>query len=241
MEGDRQFLERNSVGHLMREAIENLITNRPEDPISTLVSFFDSVEKKQCAVEHAIQILTSTSHKRPRFERNVRLAYTALSHYKVSKHLHGVTGAAYRELMMNLCKDFSQPVTTCFLRKVECLDVEAVPYEVFRYAIFCYCSVNDFLELAGNLFSLLDKDNTGKADKLLCDVLLEQLKDALAISVDNPERLLEAGYNISPEKLEAVLEKALNTEANHEIKTTKEIFVLTAFKHFISKNLRNFG
>lgn len=235
LEGDRQFLERNSVGSLMKEAIESLISNRPEDPINALVSFFESAEKKRSAVEHAFQILTSSSHKRPMFERNVRLAYTALSHYKVSKHLHGVTGVVYRELMLQLCKDFSQPVTSCFLRKIECLDTEAVPYEVFRYAIFCYCSVKDFLELAGHLFSLLDKENTGKADKLLCDVLLEQLKSALVISANNPECLLEASYNISPEKLEPLLEKALNSEANHEIKTSKETFVLATFKHFVSK------
>ncbi|KAJ8319760.1 hypothetical protein KUTeg_001347 [Tegillarca granosa] len=104
LETDRQFLERTSVGGLMRDVLDKLISNRPEDPIGFLADYFDTLEDQSNHVLRARQVLLMTHHSRPVFESNVRMAYDILKKHKVSKKLHGVNGHVYTDLIKSLCR-----------------------------------------------------------------------------------------------------------------------------------------
>ena len=48
---------------------------------------------------------------------------------------------------------------------------------------------------------------TGKANKALCDVVIEQLQTALGSSRTDPRRILESGYNLGVDGLYLALDR----------------------------------
>lgn len=67
--------------------------------------------------------------------------------------------------------------------------------------------VTDYVKLAEQLFHSLDIQKTGKANKALCDVVVEQLHTALGSSRTDARRILESGYNLGVDGLYIALER----------------------------------
>lgn len=74
------------------------------------------------------------------------------------------------------------------------------------YRLYSSC-VADYVKLAEQLFQSLDLHKTGKANKALCDVVIEQLHTALGSSRTDPRRILESGYNLGVDGLYLALER----------------------------------
>ncbi|KAL4216946.1 Tubulin polyglutamylase complex subunit 1 [Mactra antiquata] len=234
-ESDRQFLERTSVGMLMRDALGKMIANRPDDPISFLADYFESIEDNTSLVQRADQVLKMTHYSRPLFETNVRSAYDILSNHKVNKKVHGVNGAVYSDLLQVLCKNLPDCVTSKLLQKIECSPNEAVHYDVFKSGVFACCVLQDYVLLAEQLFQSLDIQKTGKANKSLCDVVVEQLNTALGSSRTDARRILESGYNLGVDGLYLALERALSRSQRNASLQTCDQFVAEICEAFLCK------
>ncbi|XP_076459724.1 tubulin polyglutamylase complex subunit 1-like [Babylonia areolata] len=235
LDTDKQFLERTGVNSAIRDVIGKMITNRPEDPVTFLADYFEAlVEEQSSLVQRALRIITMTHHSRPVFEVNVRDAYTLLSKHKVSKKLKGVNGAIYTELLQALCKVLPSTVTIKLVKKLECFDYEAVPFDVFRSSVFTCCVLREYAAVAEQLFASLDIQKSGKADKALCEAVMDQLKTALGSSRNDVKRIIESSYNLGPEGLHQALERALSREQPQGV-ITAEQFVTEACDSFLAK------
>ncbi|VDI26704.1 tubulin polyglutamylase complex subunit 1 [Mytilus galloprovincialis] len=234
-ESDRQFLERSNVGSCMKDVLGKIIANRPEDPIAFMADYFDSLEEQTSLVARARQLIIMTHHSRPVFDINVRMAYETLQKSKCSKKLHGVNGTVYNELIRALCRDFPTLVINRLLRRIECLDFEAVTYDVFKSGVFTCCVLEDYLRLVEYLFNSLDFTKTGKCDKAVCDAVLEQLKTSLASNKTDARKIVESGYNLGPDGLFHVLDKAMKRDTHVSTAFTLEMFTAECCEAFIAK------
>ncbi|CAG2186294.1 TPGS1 [Mytilus edulis] len=152
-----------------------------------------------------------------------------------SKKLHGVNGTVYNELIRALCRDFPTLVINRLLRKIECLDFEAVTYDVFKSGVFTCCVLEDYLRLVEYLFNSLDFTKTGKCDKAVCDAVLEQLKTSLASNKTDARKIVESGYNLGPDGLFHVLDKAMKRDTHISTAFTLEMFTAECCEAFIAK------
>ncbi|XP_061164800.1 tubulin polyglutamylase complex subunit 1-like isoform X2 [Saccostrea echinata] len=233
-ETDRQFLERSNIGNLMKDVLGKIVSNRPSDPISFLADYFDSLEDQSNLVLKARNMIEMTHHSRPVFEMNVRQAYDILLKQKVGKRLYGLNGTSYTDLIKTLCRDIPQPVTTKLLKKIECLDYEAVRYDVFKSGVFTCCVLQDYVKLSEMLFKSLDFQNSGKVDKMLAEIVNEQLKAALANTRMDARKIVEAGYNLGPDGLFYALERGMRSKS-HQGGQTLEQFTIEICDAFLSK------
>ncbi|KAL5020071.1 hypothetical protein ScPMuIL_002963 [Solemya velum] len=234
-ESDRQFLERTNVGQMVRDVLGKIAANRPADPVLFLAEYFDSVEDQSNLVSRAEQVLCMTHHSRPMFECNVRMAYDILIKHKVAKKLYGINGTVYNNLIRVLCRNIPPAVVNKLLRKVGCQDFEAVSFDVFKWGMFTCFVLQDYVQLAEQLFSSLDMQKSGKADKVLCDAVLEQLRMALASNRADPRRIVESGYSLGPEGLHTVLDRVLKRGSRGQSCETSEQFILEAVEAFLTK------
>ncbi|XP_048777541.1 tubulin polyglutamylase complex subunit 1-like isoform X1 [Ostrea edulis] len=260
-ETDRQFLERSNIGHLMKDVLGKIVSNRPEDPIVFLADYFDSLEDQSNLVLKARNLIEMTHHSRPVFEMNVRQAYDILLKQKgyrkkpadlllleeeIGKRLYGVNGTSYTDLIKTLCRDIPQSVTTKLLKKIECVDYEAIRYDVFKSGVFTCCVLQDYVKLCEMLFNSLDFQNSGKVDKMLSEIVNEQLKAALAntrTDARNPYTgltdqfsmsIVEAGYNLGPDGLFYALERGMRSKLNQGGQTLEQ-FTTEICDAFLSK------
>lgn len=219
----------------MKDALGKIIANRPEDPITFLADYFDSIDDNTSLVHRADQVLKMTHHSRPLFESNVRLAYDTLSKNKVGKKVFGVNGTVYGDLLIVLCRNMPEAVMNKLLQKIECSPHEAVPFDVFKSGVFTCCVLQDYVKLAEQLFNSLDIQRTGKANKALCDVVIEQLHTALGSSRKDARRILESGYNLGVDGLYLALERAISRSQRNASLQTCDQFVVEVSDAFLSK------
>ncbi|KAH3749476.1 hypothetical protein DPMN_183974 [Dreissena polymorpha] len=78
---------------------------------------------------------------------------------------------------------------------------------VFRSGVFTSCVLLDYVKLAELLFQSLDVQQSGKANKSLCDVVVEQLNTSLGSTRTDARRILESGYNLGVDGLYLALER----------------------------------
>ncbi|KAK7112815.1 tubulin polyglutamylase complex subunit 1-like [Littorina saxatilis] len=235
LDSDKQFLERTNVNAVVRDVLGKIIANRPEDPVTFLADYFEAlVEEQSSLVQRALRVITMTHHSRPVFEVNVRDSYNLLSKHKVNKKLKGVNGSVYTELLQALCRNLPSSVTIKLVQKLECFEHEAVPYDVFRSSIFACCVLREYAFIAEQLFASLDIQKIGKADKALCDAVMDQLKTALGSSRNDVRRIIESSYNLAPEGLHQALERALSREQTQGV-CTSEHFITEACDSFLAK------
>ncbi|XP_078324022.1 tubulin polyglutamylase complex subunit 1-like isoform X3 [Crassostrea virginica] len=248
-ETDRQFLERFNIGSLMKDVLGKIVSNRPEDPISFLSDYFDSLEDQTNLVLKARSIIEMTHHSRPVFELNVRQAYDIMLKQKdlkgnssglmfleedIGKRLYGVNGTSFTDLIKTLCRDIPQSVTTKLLKKIECVDYEAITFDVFKSGVFTCCVLQDYVKLCELLFNSLDFQSSGKVDKILSEIVNEQLKAALANTRTDARKIVEAGYNLGPDGLFYALERGMRSK-NQQGGQTLEQFTLEICDAFLSK------
>ncbi|XP_052813863.1 tubulin polyglutamylase complex subunit 1-like [Mya arenaria] len=239
-ESERQFLERTNVGNLMRDALGKIIANRPEDPIAFFADYFDSIEDGASLVQKADQVLKMTHYSRPLFESNVRIAYDILAAHKVAKKVYGVNGVVFMDLLTALSRNLPDTVVTKLLHKLECRQHEAIHYDVFKSGVLACCVLQDYVKLAEQLFQSLDIHKAGKANKALCDVVVDQLNTALGSTRTDARRILESGYNLGVDGLYLALERAMSRSQRNASLETNEQFVTEICDAFLCK-VKKFG
>lgn len=235
LDNDKQFLERTNVSAVLRDVLGKVIVNRPDDPVMFLADYFDAlVEEQTSLIQRALRIITMTHHSRPVFEMNVRDSFDLLCNHKEHKKLKGVNGGVYTELLQELSKPLPSSVTIKLLRKLECYDYEAVPYDVYYSSVFTCCVLREFANIAEQLFVSLDVQKNGKADKVLCEAVIDQLRTALGSARNDVKRIIESSYSLAPEGLQQALERALSREQAHGLYTAEQ-FLTDACETFLAK------
>ncbi|CAD5115386.1 DgyrCDS4364 [Dimorphilus gyrociliatus] len=213
---DKQFLEKSGTNLLIRGAILKLIQNQPENPINYLVEYFENAAEKSNKVNKAFQMIKQTPYNEEAFKINVRDSYEMLMSHKSSKTsiTKGVTGISYTEILQLLCMQASQQYTEKLLRKIYCREAEYIPFHVFRDGVFLACVFIDHVERSQKLFENLDKENTGQIDRAIGDALFRQLQGAVSRKPDDVLGLVEACYELGPNKIYDIVQRVSITIYN---------------------------
>ncbi|WAR09781.1 TPGS1-like protein [Mya arenaria] len=182
---------------------------------------FDSIEDGASLVQKADQVLKMTHYSRPLFESNVRIAYDILAAHKVAKKVYGVNGVVFMDLLTALSS-----VVNMRPYIMMCSSLEFLP-------AVCY-------KLAEQLFQSLDIHKAGKANKALCDVVVDQLNTALGSTRTDARRILESGYNLGVDGLYLALERAMSRSQRNASLETNEQFVTEICDAFLCK-VKKFG
>ncbi|XP_055869841.1 tubulin polyglutamylase complex subunit 1-like [Biomphalaria glabrata] len=237
-ESERQFMEKHNVSSMLKDVVTKLLANRPVDPLSFLANYFRSSSSDyriDDIVMKAVQTLTSTHYSRPVFETNLITAFQLLSNSKLSKRLRGMNGAIHKQVLQALCKDVPAPVQEKLLKKIECFDHEAISFSIFRSTVFTCFVLNDFLTLSKSLYTTLDLQRNGKAQKTLCQTSLQQLRESLSNSKKDVHRIMESSYNLGPDTLYSVIDKAMSENTSQGEYYSHDQFVIEASDIFLSK------
>lgn len=223
------FLFRTGVTNEIRDAMTLIIENRPEDPISFLAEYFDNHASTTTAIMRAQQKLLLVHHSQPSFQNNLGLAYNILRQRKNNNGLKGLTGKTYNDLVAMLCRDLNVTEADPLQKKIMCLSHEVVRFPVFRLGVLSTFVYQDFLKQAESLHSELDLTERGKADRCLCEVILNELKQAVSKTTGDPISVIHAGSMLSSQRLNNVMAEALmKNGASNETMTVDEFVVSAA-------------
>ncbi|RMX53882.1 hypothetical protein pdam_00018617 [Pocillopora damicornis] len=230
-ESPLDFLSRTGITSDIKDAITLIIENRPEDPIAFMAEFFDSRAITTTALVKAHQKLLLAHHSRPSFQINLAAAYNILKQQKNSNGLRGLTGKIYNDLLTLLCKDLTGAESEPLQKRIMCFSHEVIRFPVFKLGVlstFIYqgkssnspmSSSNnvlltidfsvDFLKQAESLYSELDLTGRGKADKNLCEAILNELRQAVVKTTADPISIIHTGSMLSSQRLNKVMAEAL--------------------------------
>ncbi|XP_067871867.1 tubulin polyglutamylase complex subunit 1-like [Heterodontus francisci] len=185
-------------------------------------------------VPRALKQLLLCHYSRPAFSRNLASAFQILSCPIGKKKKPGLKGRAYTELLRQICG--GAHLSSCSLiQKLQCWDHEAVSFGVFRHGVLSCFIFLEFVKISGRLFDVVaDSD---EADRTVCQVLLDALKDAVSIGNSSSAiRYLDAGSKLAPNQLGQAMERAVRLRQNESIPSiSKEEFTLLAAPLFIEK------
>ncbi|CAM4681946.1 unnamed protein product [Lepidochelys olivacea] len=238
-ESEAEFLLQAGVTSMVREALLKVLEARPEEPVSFLASYFEKLvlsgPQGGAAGDRHGQQQRLARALWTAFNNNVSMAYECLS-ARGRRKKPGVNGKIYSELLKKICQDGEAPeeVVSSLLRKIQCRDHEAVPFDVFRYGVLSCFVLLEFVAKADTLYDVLD-DGSGVADKRVCQAVLGTLEDALGASdFSVPIRYLEAGSKLGPDCLALAMDKAL-LERKICSFMNREEFLMKATALFIAK------
>ncbi|KAM3937378.1 tubulin polyglutamylase complex subunit 1 [Leptodactylus fuscus] len=225
---ETEFLAQVGVRDMLREAVLKLLEARPEDPVLFLAHYFEKLGVGtaggskpgdrgshvvwQQRLGHALWYLKLAHHsQRAAFNNNLTIAYDCLS-AGGRKKKPGLNGKTYSEVLARICQDSDVPteISSALLKKIQCRDHEAVPFDVFRYGVLTCFVLVEFMSKADTLFSILDGDN--HLDERVCQAILDTLQEALTASdLSVPASYLEAGSKLGPDCLAIAMDRALQS------------------------------
>jgi len=249
-ETERQFLERTNVAAQIRDVLAKVIENRPEDPIGFLADYFEAVGDKGNKVTRAHQTLLLTHYTQPAFQNNIQCAYEILSQCKVHRHLRGINGVVFGELLDLILQQIPQEIADKLLKKIACRDYEVVVYDVFRTGVVTAFVFHDYIKQSEALYQALDMSSfssqlpgasqMGRANKTLCDAALQQLLLAVTTTGDDATSVIEAGYSLCPDQLtstfsQALIESGDNHHGENHLMMKRDEFVQQAADTFLHK------
>ncbi|KAJ8371565.1 hypothetical protein AAFF_G00307130 [Aldrovandia affinis] len=229
---ETEFLSQLGVGVLLRGALLKLAEVRPEDPIAFLADHFGNLAsesengaagcgdaeqqntQEQQQLERALWHLRLAHHsQRSAFNNNVRVAYELLVQSGQRPRVGGgVRGKIYAEMLRCLCREGEVPEATAapLLRRIQCHDHEAVPFELFRQGVLTCAVFSDYVRKSRSLYaSVCHPCPETPAERALCQAVLGTLRDALDTSdCADSARFLEASAKIAPCKLAEAMASA---------------------------------
>ncbi|XP_028672229.1 tubulin polyglutamylase complex subunit 1 [Erpetoichthys calabaricus] len=241
-----EFLTRLGTGDLLRGALIKLLEARPDDQLGFLADHFKNQLQEKDAVNgapggqveqrllgQACWHLGLVNHsQRSAFNNNVTIAYHLLSSNNAMKK-RGLKGKLYTALLSEIGKRGTATETSkaFLLKKIQCQDHVAVPFEVFRHGVLTCFVFEDYVCKSRLLFQSILQST--KASRGLCHAILGTLQDALeATDCHNPARYLEASSQISPCRLAQAMDQA---QASDGLLMTEEEFLNEAAMMFISR------
>ncbi|XP_069820552.1 tubulin polyglutamylase complex subunit 1 [Dendropsophus ebraccatus] len=223
---EADFLAQTGVRDMLREAVLKLLEARPEEPVVFLAGYFEKLgvgaaggprpgERGahvllQQRLGHVLWYLKLAHHsQRTAFNNNLTMAYDCLS-AGGRKKKPGLNGKTYSEVLTRICQEGDLPpeISSALLKKIQCRDHEAVPFDVFRYGVLTCFVLVEFKSKADTLFNILDKDN--HSDQRVCQAVLDTLEEALTASdLSVPASYLEAGSKLGPDCLAIAMDRAI--------------------------------
>ncbi|XP_056374007.1 tubulin polyglutamylase complex subunit 1 [Hyla sarda] len=223
---EADFLAQTGVRDMLREAVLKLLEARPEEPVVFLADYFEKLGVGaaggskpsdrgshvlvQQRLGHVLWYLKLAHHsQRTAFNNNLTIAYDFLS-AGGRKKKPGLNGKMYSEVLARICQEGDLPteVSAALLKKIQCRDHEAVPFDVFRYGVLTCFVLVEFKSKADTLFSILDSSN--QPDQKVCQAVLDTLDQALTASdLSVPASYLEAGSKLGPDCLAIAMDRAL--------------------------------
>ncbi|MEE6487460.1 hypothetical protein FKM82_014909 [Ascaphus truei] len=213
---EAEFLAQAGVRDMLREAVLKVLEARPEEPVAFLADYFEKLglgTAELAAVDQRPHLLGQQRlgralwYLRTAFNNNLSIAYDCLSAGRRKKP--GLNGKSYSELLCRICLEGDLPDEVSFqlLKKIQCRDHEAVPFDVFRYGVLTCFVLLEFMSKANTLFSVLNGHN--EADQRLCQAVLTTLEEALVASdLCIPASYLEAGIKLGPDCLAVAMDRA---------------------------------
>lgn len=250
-ETERQFLERTNVASQIRDVLAKVIENRPEDPIGFLADYFESVGDKGNKVTRAHQTLLLTHYTQPAFQNNIQSAYEILGQCKVHRHLRGINGVVFGELLDLILHQVPTEISDKLLKKIACRDYEVVVYDVFRAGVITAFVFHDYIKQSEALYNALDTSSysnqvppgasqMGRANKTLCDAALQQLLLAVTTTGDDATSVIEAGYSLCPDQLtstfsQALIESGDNHHGDNHLTMKRDEFIQQSAETFLHK------
>ncbi|XP_053312088.1 tubulin polyglutamylase complex subunit 1 [Spea bombifrons] len=249
---EADFLAQTGVRDMLREAVLKLLEARPEEPVAFLADYFEKMGQVsgdgravpgdqgshlpgQQRFGRAMWYLRLAHHsQRTAFNNNLNIAYECLS-AGGKKRMPGLNGKSYGELLRRICRegDLPEEISSALLKKIQCRDHEAVPFDVFRYGVLTCFVMLEFMCKADTLFTILD--GPSQADQRLCHAVLTTLEEALVASdLCVPASYLEAGSKLGPDCLAVVMDGAFRNN-DPSVHLSRREFLKEASVLFLDK------
>ncbi|KAJ8019866.1 Tubulin polyglutamylase complex subunit 1 [Holothuria leucospilota] len=237
IDSKRQFLEGHHVNTWIKNALSQLVSNRPDDPITFLAHFFDNLGEDNNRMNQALEMIKISHHSKPSFVPNVTTAYEILSKPKSSKHPAGLVGSTYKTLLEMICSSMAVEVRESLFQKIGPQDYEYIPLDVFQTGVIACLLLVDFVAVSECLYQILDNSGENAADKHVCEAVIRELEEILQVSSYlDPKSYITVGRKLQPDLLSLALEDAhISSNSSQKSYMKCEEFVQLTAQLFISK------
>eukprot|EP00049_Salpingoeca_infusionum_P002569 m.58149 g.58149 ORF g.58149 m.58149 type:complete len:310 (-) comp11655_c0_seq8:557-1486(-) len=147
---------------------------RKQSMAATLSEFgtLPTSKKKRASIAKLASSIPSAQEKALRYPTDSELQERAMHILHDTSGKDGVRGEDFTQLLGMLCSDFSPQARDTLLSCFHCGLKDAVTFQTFRAGILACCQYDVFLKTATALFAQLDPDDSGTADRDLCEAIL---------------------------------------------------------------------
>jgi len=189
------YLDKQNVNGLLKEAVTLLLENRPANPILFMAEHFRNMQQSQPQYAQANTITTSNGQQINVLNSNILKAYRLITLNKYDAksfsdnvfqaytmiekdHTHtqsqnsnlslsntGIKGNDLIKLTQMLCIDFPQDIQTGILKLFDKKEEENVDFDEFLSAIKTIMLFDNYIEEMEVLFKYLDTKKQGKISK----------------------------------------------------------------------------
>jgi len=166
------YLYHTNTTDLIKEALNEIIVYRPDDPIQFLIDHFSPINES--VVTEAYKRLCRCHYTESTYQRNVLEVYNKLmAMVNETFNLKGLLGGTFNEVLDLIYEKVAkQYIEKCIL-KFKVRSHHVVSFNHFYNCILISFVVLDCVKICEAVYNDLDLNNTGKASETLCMLLLE--------------------------------------------------------------------
>ncbi|XP_071823116.1 tubulin polyglutamylase complex subunit 1-like [Apostichopus japonicus] len=237
MDSKREFLESSQVNNWIKNALSQLVANRPDDPIAFLDQFFGNLGENTNKMNQALELISISHHSNHGFSQNATSAYEVLSQPKSARHPAGVLGGTYKTFLDHICSSMPVEVREQLFKKIAPRDFEFIPVDVFQSGLLACLILGDYLSISESLYKVLDSSNDNTVEKQVCEAVITELEEILNLSSHlDPTSYVNVGRKLQPDYLALALEDAnISSKSSQKLSLSCEDFLKLIAQLFIQK------
>lgn len=237
MDSKREFLETSHVNNWIKNALSQLVANRPDDPIAFLDQFFGNLGENTNRTNQALELISMSHHSKHGFAQNVTAAYEVLSQPKSSRHPVGVTGGTYKAFLDLVCSSIPVEIKDKLFKKISPREFEFIPLDVFHSGILACLILEEFIAISESLYKVLDCNSDNLVEKQVCETVITEFEDILSLSSHlDPTSYVNVGRKLQPDYLALALEDAqIMSKSSPNSGMSREEFLRLIAEVFIQK------
>ncbi|CAF0728373.1 unnamed protein product [Brachionus calyciflorus] len=212
-DSDKVFLEKKNVKTILTNLMDSLLHHQPKDPLNYIYNYFDNLYHQGDSLKVAHDRLRVISHNSIMFDDCLLEIYqmfleSATTAPSNKKEVRLSLSDLFNRLVDLLTNDIKPEIRNSLQNKIKRKEFDAFSFSYFKSSIKLIFLLRDFISEAKSLYKdLLDYAND-RPNQIVCDILLEQLKNSLQIVKNknsDPQTVMQSLFEISPSGLSAAL------------------------------------
>lgn len=175
------YLYHNNTTDILKKAINAVIENQPDDPITFLVDFFATIATPPSVasiLEEAYKKLSWSHYSQKPYQYNILEVFNTLVAVKnKDTKLKGLHGEQFSMLLKMIAEQLPSPYGETCLNHLFVEPYHVISFKRFYHSILLLHVMEDCIRIVIDVYRYLDIHNVGKINKKVCANVLSMLNN----------------------------------------------------------------